>query len=372
MGKDINPKDPKQYTTAKNTHYHAPMAGGEISFNYIELLLQMWAKYKTQDIEDFTLTDKETMQYYTKQVPPPKLPSEINLSPDDPRLGHPDNPKYKVEFFDAYNRHGHTPFEGSLITWNNREWINRWNYEINLYKEIVPSDVADAVIDHFKELPLPQGKWDPETNPSGIIPYNVHSHSDIEGGIIAQNEWMAKAIENKRIENFNRAEKTEFNFTLQEHSSDDFPFDESVLTGESQKAGPSGILDIIDPLPSGHTGFINPSITAPAFGTEVIFNDRQLLIVLNKLIDLGLIRRPGGGKFAVPAKPTKAYNVHKHSSEYDGGVIEAIGNHAHSGAKDENGKYEPGENLAYGCFAPFVARDDPKSWALYQDAHPSG
>ena len=50
-----------------------------------------------------------------------------------------------------------------------------------------------------------------------------------------------------------------------------------------------------------------------------------------------------------------------------------VGNHAHSGAKDKNGKYEPGENLAYGCFAPFDKRDDdPKTWALYQAAHPSG
>ena len=41
--------------------------------------------------------------------------------------------------------------------------------------------------------------------------------------------------------------------------------------------------------------------------------------------------------------------------------IDVVGNHAHSGAKDKNGKYEPGENLAYGCFAPFDKRDDDPS-----------
>jgi len=147
--------------------------------------------------------------------------------------------------------------------------------------------------------------------------------SDIEGGIIAQNEWMAKAIENKRIENFNEGTKSDLDFQLKEHTQQDFPFDENVLTGESQKSGTgaSGVLEIVDPLPSGHTGFINPAIAAPAFGTEVIFNDRQLLIVLNKLIDLGLIKKPGGGKFTVPDQPNKAYNVHRHTSEFDGGEI---------------------------------------------------
>ena len=70
---------------------------------------------------------------------------------------------------------------------------------------------------------------------------------------------------------------------------------------------------------------------------------------------------------------SKAYNVHRHSSEFDGGVIEVVGNHSHAGARDASGNFEPGENLAYGCFAPFEKRnEDPRTWALYQAAHPSG
>ena len=70
---------------------------------------------------------------------------------------------------------------------------------------------------------------------------------------------------------------------------------------------------------------------------------------------------------------SKAYNVHRHSSEFDDGVIEAVGNHSHAGAQDASGNFEPGENLAYGCFAPFEKRnEDPRTWALYQAAHPSG
>jgi len=368
-----NPHDPKQYLTAKNLHCHAPMTGGEICFNYNQLLLGKWARTNPSDISSFTLYPTEKIENWIKMPSPPMYPSDWQVSDLDPRKGHPDNPKYKAEFFDAYNSHGHSPFTGGSIVWNSRQWINRWNFELNLYKQIVPSEIADAISEHFQPVPEPTGRWDPETNPNGIVPYNLHSHSDIEGGVIAQNEWMAKAIENKRIENFNKAAKSDLDFQLEEHTQQDFPFDENVLTGESQKSGTgaSGILDIIDPLPSGHTGFVNPAVTAPAFGTEVIFNDRQLLIVLNKLIDLGLIKKPGGGKFTVPDQPTKSYNVHRHSSEFDGGLIQAVGNHAHSGAKDEQGNYEPGENLAYGCFAPYNKRgDDPKTWALYQVAHP--
>jgi len=310
------PQDPKNYVLSKGRHCHAPMDGGEICFNYNDLLLRKWAVERPSDIQDFSLNSSERMENYLSQVPPPTYPSDFTLSINNPRIGHPDNPKYKAEFFDSYNAHGHTPFEGGEIIWNSKQWAQKINFELNLYRQIVPSGIANAVSSVIGEsVAVPSGE--------NIVPYNLHSHSDIEGGIIAQNEWMAKAIENKRIENFNQSEQSDFTFKLQEYTQEDFPFDESILTGESQKSGTgaSGILEITDPLPTGHKGFVNPAITVPAFGTEVIFNDRQLFIVLNKLIELGLIKKPGGGYFTVPEQPTKAYNVHRHTSEFDGGFL---------------------------------------------------
>jgi len=383
--------DPEKYVTARDLHSHAPMFGGEIAFNYNDALFQYWADKRPSQISasGITLNEDEKISNWINKVYPPVFPSSNNLDTDwvipddDPRKGHKDNPKYQPEFFKAYQKHGHTPYEGGPIIWNSKQWVNQWNAKFYLLKQILPKSIREAVETQFSYLEEPSIIPSGTTyNPGDIIPFNEHSHSVIEGGPIAQNEWMETAIENARLEKFKNATQLEFNFGNTLEYKDE-PYDDSVLFEESEKSGElppgqeeKGVYQIIDgDNPFGTTGkrIYNPVILAPAFGGEIILNDRQLAIVLNKLIDQGLIRRKDGSKFTVPDKPTKAYNVHGHTDKYDGGLIKGVGPHSHSGAVDASGNYIPGENLAYGCYCPYDKKDDdPKTWALYQIAHPSG
>jgi len=384
MGKAL---DPEKYVTARDLHSHAPMFGGEIAFNYNDALFQYWADKQPSQISasGISLNEDEKISNWISRIYPPMFPSSNNLDTDwvipnnDPRRGHKDNPKYQPEFFKAYQKHGHTPYEGGPIIWNSKQWVNQWNAKFYLLKQILPKSVKEAIETQFSYLE------EPSTIPSGnsyalgdIIPFNEHSHSTIEGGPIAQNEWMETAIENARLEKFKNATQLEFNFGNALEYKDE-PYDDSVLFEESEKSGETdqkekGVTEIQEgdnPFGTTEKRIYNPVILAPAFGGELILNDKQLAILLNKLIDQGIVRRKDGGKFTVPDEPTKGFSIHHHTGPFDGGTVEGVGPHAHSGALDPSGNYIPGENLAYGCFVSFDRRnDDPKTWPLYLAAHP--
>ena len=383
MGKEL---DPEKYVTARDLHSHAPMFGGEITFNYNDALFQYWADKQPEMItaSGLSLNEDEKISNWIDRVYPPKFPSSDNLDTDwvlpddDPRRGHKDNPKYQPEFFKAYQKHGHTPYEGGPIIWNSKQWANQWNAKFYLLKQILPKSIKEAIETHFSYLKEPSVIPSGNAYASGnIIPFNEHSHSIIEGGPIAQNEWMETAISNARLEKFKNATQLEFNFGSALEYKDE-PYNESVLFEESEKSGPlpkgqkeKGVLQITasdNPFGSTEKKVYNPTISIPSFGGELIFNDKQLAIVLNKLIDQGLIRRKDGNKFTVPDKPTKAYNVHHHSGPFDGGTIIASGMipHSHAGVTDASGVYLPGENYAYGCMAPWSSRDHPDTWELYK------
>ena len=336
---------PKGYTSSKNPHTHTPWDCTEIVWNYFDWCMKYFPLLSQNQIVGLPISAVEKIQYFLFR-PAIIYPSSENLSDwilsqnrageeEGSSVPHRDNPKYQAEYFDAYQRHGHTPYEGGEIIWNNVQWVNKLNTEMHIWLQTQPDGIKKGFIEKF----MLGGEPPYIGQPTPIIAYNRHVHGKYTGGIIAQNEWMELAAENQRIYEFNQSARGEFNYELNDVFKEPKASGvlEEELFNESEKTGapPSGaetfgyksVTEIDNPVPSG-IKIYNPAITAPGFGTEVIYNNKQLAIVLNKLIDEELIRTEDGGKFEVPDKPTKAYNVHFHTGPYDGGHLI---NHEHTG-----------------------------------------
>jgi len=59
---------------------------------------------------------------------------------------------------------------------------------------------------------------------------------------------------------------------------------------------------------------------------QIVWNDVQAIMAKNRYL-----RKGRGGLLPVPASATEGYNKHRHTSEFDGGVIPgAVGIHNHS------------------------------------------
>jgi hypothetical protein len=78
---------------------------------------------------------------------------------------------------------------------------------------------------------------------------------------------------------------------------------------------------------------------------EIAFNDVEAIQLSNTFT------REGRIPLKVPAYPTAAYNVHHHTSEYDGGVVSTGGAHSHIDNKSGG--------FCFSIFAPSVGGGVP-------------
>ena len=143
---------PKSYTSIKNPHTHTPWDCTEIVWNYFDWCMRYFPFLSQGQIAGLPINDIEKIQFFLFQpaiIYPSSESGELeNWVLPQNRIGgpvpHPDNPKYQAEYFDAYQRHGHAPYEGGEIIWNNVQWVNKLNIEIHMWLQTQPGGVAET------------------------------------------------------------------------------------------------------------------------------------------------------------------------------------------------------------------------------------
>ena len=152
-----NIPSPKSYINVMKPHVHSSWDCTQIVFNYYDFCMRYFPFLSKEQIINLPMSSNEKINYYIQQPeiifpPSSKLDSWTlprNRVGDGSSIPHQDNPAYQASYFDAYQRHGHTPYEGGPIFWNNLQWIRKLNVERYIWKKTQPQGVKEGFEEKF-------------------------------------------------------------------------------------------------------------------------------------------------------------------------------------------------------------------------------